>query len=91
MFYPIENQAELARLRSMMSPFMINIQKCLNPKVLIQPQRERVFHDVIFSVSPVVDLELLNSLNQIIAQPENTTLSLEQSALRQISLRFFRF
>ena len=88
MFYPVEDQAELARLRSLMSPFMINIQKCFSTTHLDRQQRSRFCNDVIDSISPVVNPELSNGLNQIIAKPENRTLCLEQSALRQISLRY---
>ena len=93
MFYPIEDQAELARLRSLMSPFMISIQKCFSTTEYQDPnqQKEQIFDDVINSISPIVDPELLNGLNQIIAQPENSTIGLEQGALRQISRRYFRF
>ena len=90
MFYPIEDQAEIARLRSSMSPLMISIQKCFSPKSLFQVQREQICDDVINSISPVVDPELLNGLNQIITQVENETLGLERDALRQISLRYFQ-
>ena len=96
MFYPVEDQAELARLRSLMSPFMISIQKCfsqtgVNLDQHPNQQKEQIFDDVINSISPIVDPELLNGLNQIIAQPENSTIGLEQGALRQISRRYFRF
>ena len=90
MFYPIEDQAELMRLRSLMSPFMINIQKCFDPRV-VPDDREQIFNDVINSISSVVDPALLNGLNQVITHPENRTLDLEQRALRQISIRYFRF
>ena len=89
MFYPIEDQAELGRLRSFISRFMSNIQKCFPTKTLSQHQTQQICDDVINSISPFVDPELLNGLNQIIAQPENRTLGLEQGALRQISLRYF--
>ena len=88
MFYPIEDPAELTRLRSLMTPFMLNIQKCFTTTNLDQQQRARICDEILNSISPVVDPELLNGLNQIIGQPENRTLGLEQSALRQISLRY---
>ena len=88
MFYPIEDQAELTRLRSFMSPFMVNIQKCFTTTDLDLQQRSRICNDVIDSISPVFDPELSNGLNQIIAKPENRTLGLEQGALHQISLRY---
>ena len=87
MFYPIEDEFELATLRSLISPFMINIQKCFSTSFLDRHERGRIVDDVINSISPVVDRALLNSLNRIIGQPENRTLCLEQGALRQISLR----
>ena len=106
MFYPIEDQAELARLRSLMSPFMISIQKCFSTDRtqldqaqlgrssivdLYRGEKEKIFDDVIRSISSLVDPRLLNGLNQIITKPENRTPGLEQGALRQISIRFFRF
>ena len=90
MFYPIEDQAELERLRSLMSPFMINIQKCFSNMNLNRDQKEQITDDVIRTISRFVDPALLNGLNQIIAQPENSTIGLEQDALRQISRRYFR-
>ena len=91
MYYPIEDQAELARLRLIISPFMFNIQKCFSTTKLDQYQKERIVDAVIRSISPFVDPALLNGLNQIIAKPENRTLGLEQDALRQISIRYFQF
>ena len=88
MVYPIEDPAELTRLRSLMSPFMINIQKCFTTKNLNYQQQARIHYEILDSISPVVDPELLNGLNQIIGQPENRTLDLEQRALRQISIRY---
>ena len=92
MFYPIEDQAELERLRSLMSPFMINIQKCFSNMNLNlnRDQKEQITDDVIRTISRFVDPALLNGLNQIIAQPENSTIGLEHDALRQISRRYFR-
>ena len=89
MFYPGEDQAELTRLRSFMSSFMINIQKCFSTPNLDKQQRVQICDEILNSISPVVDPELLNGLNQIIGQPENRTLGLEQNALHQISLRYF--
>ena len=74
-----------------MSPFMIKIQKCFTTTNLDQQERVRICDEILNSISPVVDPELLNGLNQIIGQPENRTLDLEQRALRQISIRYFRF
>ena len=65
MFYPIEDEAELARLRLLMSPFMVNIQKCFSTSESDQEQQELILIDVINSISPVIDPELLNGLNQI--------------------------
>ena len=89
MFYPIEDEIKLATLRSLLSPFMVTIQKCFTTESLLRAQIERIVNDVINSISPVIDPVLLNGLNQIITKPENRTLGLEQSALRQISLRYF--
>ena len=98
MFFPIENVTELARLRSLMSPFMTNIQKCFDVrnhstilKENVVDQKERIADDVINSVSSFVEPELLNGLNRIIAKPRNRTLGLEQNALRQMSIRLFYF
>ena len=70
-----------------MSPFMINIQKCFDHTKLNRNQKEQIVDDVITSISSFIAPELLNGLNQIIVQPENTTLGLERDALRQISIR----
>ena len=88
MFYPIEDETELATLRSLISPFMTNIKKCFSPEYLFTQEREQICDDVINSSSPAVNPALLTYLNQVIAHPENRTLGLEQGALRQISLRF---
>ena len=87
MFMPIEEASELARLRSFMSPFMINIQKCFDSKELSQTEIKQICDDVINSISPFVDPELLNCLNQILTRPESRTLGLEHGAFRQISIR----
>ena len=84
---PIENNTELTKLRSLMSSFMINIQKCFDSKELSQTKIKQICDDVINTTSPVVDPELLNCLNQIFARPENRTLGLEHDLVRQISIR----
>ena len=89
MFYPIEDQTELVRIRSFMSPFMINIQKCFSPKELYGHQKEQICDDVLNSINSAVNPALMTGLNGIIEKPENRTLGLEQGALRQISLRYF--
>ena len=87
MFFPIMSNLELARLRSLMSPFMVNIQKCFDFTEHVGFVKERVFDDVINSIDPFVDPELLDGLNQVVTQPENITLGHEHDALCQISLR----
>ena len=93
MFFPIEDQSELARLRSFMSPFMISIRKCFSTiyNIFDHTQVNRVCDDVLRSISSAVNPELLTGLNRIIARPENITIGLEQDALRRISLRYFMF
>ena len=87
MFFPIKSNFELARLRSLMSPFMVNIQKCFNFTEHDGAVRERIVDGVINSIDQIVDPELLDGLNQIMMRPGNITLCHEHDALRQISLR----
>ena len=87
MFYPVEDQLGLTRLRSLISPFMTKIQQCFSTTSLNRRQKEEICDNVINSVSSFVDQEFLNELNQIIVKRENRTLGLEHDALRQFSIR----
>ena len=87
MFYPIENQLDLTRLRSLMSPFMIKIQECFSTTSLDRHQKEEICDNLINSVSSFVDQDFVNGLNQVIAEPGNRTLGLEHDALRHFSIR----
>ena len=87
-FFPIENPSALTRLRSLLSPFMKNIQNCYQDGEIRRPERSHICEDVINTASSWVNPELKNELNQLICQPSNNSLKLEHRALENFNIRF---
>ena len=83
-FFPVEDEAELTRMRALLSPFMKNVRKCgeMNRK-----GRARIVNDITNTASSDVDQELIDRLNRVMNRAENGTLNLEHNALRAMNIR----
>ena len=89
-FFPIEDEAELTRLRALLSPFMQNVRKCGEVKgnsTQSEEARERIIDDIINTASSDVDQELIDGLSRVMIRPENRTLHKEHNLLRAINRR----
>ena len=90
-FFPIEDEAELTRLRALLSPFMQNVRKRGEFKGDYSRQsreaRERIIDDIINTASSDVDQELIDGLSRVMIRSENETLNAEHNLLRGINRR----
>ena len=88
-FFPVEDDAELTRLRALLSPFMRNVRKCgeFNGGVLDNTERERIANDIINTASSDVDQELIDRLGRVMIRAENGTINAEHDRLRAMNIR----
>ena len=85
--FPIEDSDTLKRLRSLLSPFLKNVQRCFDGVVLAQDEKNQLCNDILKTLSSDIEPELVFSINQYVNRPENRTLVREQNALEQMSIR----
>ena len=87
-FFPIENEKELKKLRSMMTPFMRNIRRCYETAKIEKEEKKRICDGIIRTASSHVEPKLKQLLDHIIFQlGSNNTLKLQQQDLENISLK----
>ena len=84
-FFPIEDDADLTRLRALLSPFMNNVRKCTEFNGDYRDTAGR--DDIINTASSAVDQELIDRLSRVMNRTESETIKLEHNQLRGMNMK----
>lgn len=74
-FFPIEDESDLARLRMMLSPFMSNVQQSLQYDGDDEVEKERLKMEIFNTIDDEVDYELMERLDALMIQDRNEVLN----------------